>query len=159
MHVRWLKLVVAMLGIAGLSVFITGCESNTDNPAPADTNVTVTATNFAAANLEGVWNLVVTGTVRSVTGALVLDAHGNVTGLTGPAAASGIVGHYSLASGSTVSGSLKYSSMGTNGFSENHTIYMQGHFINLNQISGSQTHSWMPAFDGGYDTGTFTLTK
>lgn len=159
MRLRLLKLMVTVLGVAGLVVFMTGCETNANDPSPADTNVTVTATNFAGANLEGVWNMVVTGGVRSVVGAVVLDSHGNVTGLTGPTSASSIIGSYSVTGGSTVNGTLKYNAMGTNGFSESHTIYMQGHFVSMSQITGSQTHSWTPAFDGGYDTGTFVLSK
>lgn len=160
MFMRLPGLVVLNVSLLAVVYFTTGCEQSSDDSSDSTNTTSVVETNFVTANLQGVWNMDIQGGVKDVAGAVVLDTHGNVTGLTGPTGASSAVGSFYVGSnGSDVNGSMKYSALASNGVSESHTIYFQGVFAGANKISGQDTHSWFPATSGGYDTGTFTLSK
>ena len=161
MALRICGFMISMVFLALAAVFTAGCEPNAEDPSQSTNDTTVIVqTNFVTANLQGVWNMAVSGSVRNVSGVLVLDSRGNVTWLTGPTGASGAMGSFSVGTDAvSVNGSMKYSALGSNGVSESHTIYFQGRFVSMNQMAGEDTHSWMPAMDSGYDKGTFTLNK
>jgi len=160
MLIRVSGLAVLAVWLFAAAFLITGCEQTADDPAESTNTTSVVQTNFATANLQGVWNMDIQGGVKDVVGVVVIDTHGNVTGLTGPQGASAAMGSFSVGTdGVEVNGTMKYTDLTSNGISENHTMYFQGHFENMNKMSGQDTHSWLPASNGGYDTGTFTLSK
>lgn len=152
--------VVLVAGLSLAAFLTTGCEQPAEDPSESTSTNSVVQTNFAKANLKGVWNMDIKGSIRNVSGVMVIDQYGNVTGLTGPTSASGVSGSFSLGSDAvSVNGSMKYSASGVNGQPESHTILFQGSFANASQITGEDTHSWTPATSNGYDKGTFTLSK
>jgi hypothetical protein len=160
MKTRFLGSIAAAFLVTGIAAFMVGCEESGDDPVDETASTNAAPLSLTTANLEGVWNLVATGTVRSVAGAVVLDSHGNVTGFTGPVNLSSQSGSFYVGvDGVDVGGFLKYACTATNGAIENNTIYFQGHFLGANQVLGSHTHSWSPSAGVGYDTGTFLMTK
>lgn len=160
MFLRIYGSIVLAVFLVVAAAFITGCEQPASDPSESTNTTSVIQTNFVSANLQGVWNMDIKGSVRNVAGVMVIDQHGNVTGLTGPMSASGVMGSFSVGTDAlSVNGSMKYSAAGSNGVPESHTILFQGQFVNMNQMAGEDTHSWIPATDSGYDKGTFTLSK
>jgi hypothetical protein len=149
--------------IAVLAAFMTGCETNTDqSDNSGDTNNVSTniVTSFTTADLEGIWDLMLVGKITAMTAGIVIDSHGNVTGLSGPANVTGVTGSFYVGTdGRVVNGAVRYQASVTNGVMANCNIYLQGKFNSAKSISGNQTYGWTTTIGSGYDTGTFTMSR